>query len=160
MPLDAVGKNLKTHALFILSEFSVNDSSIFVKMDSNEMEKFMEEFHTAGEGVLTINTEAQCFYTSTKAKPGWPDVWIAIHPLTSVDGIEILNFYILIGRPRSRGIITMDTDKYKAGVRDDQQLALIDYKLLTNEDDIEALLDGERLKKFQLTTNIHHTVYS
>lgn len=141
VPLEAVGKNLGEHPLFVLSGFTVNDSSIFLKMDSSEIEKFTEEFHN-GKGVLTKNSEAQCFYSSSKAKPGWPDIWIAIDPQISVDGREIVNFYSFIGRPRSKGILTLDTNKYTAGVRDDQQLALIDYKFLTNPDDVEALLDG------------------
>lgn len=132
------------HPLFILSGFSVNDSSIFLQVDSSEMEQFMEEFHN-GYGVLTKNTEAQCFYTSSKAKPGWPDTWIAIHPMPSVDGVEILNFYVVVGRPQSKGTIALDANKYRAGVRDDQQLALIDYKLLTNPDDVEALLEGKTI---------------
>lgn len=137
-----MGKNLVEHPLFVLSGFAVNDSSIFLKMDSTEIEKFTEEFHH-GKGVMTRNTEAQCFITSAKARPGWPDIWIAIHPLTSVDGREVLNFYSVIGRPQSKGIVTLDANKYKAGARDDQQLALIDYQFFNHPDDVEALLDGK-----------------
>lgn len=147
--VEAVGKNLIEHPLFVLSGFAVNDSSIFLKMESSQIQKFTDEFHN-GEGVLTKNTEAQCFMTSSKATPGWPDIWIAIHPLPSVDGIEILNFYSIIGRPQSKGFLSLDANKYKAGVRDDQQLALIDYQFLTHPDDIEALLDGNRINDFWL----------
>lgn len=127
----------------------MNDSSIFLKMESSQIMKFTNEFHN-GEGILTKNTEAQCFITSSKARPGWPDIWIAIHPLPSVDGAEILNFYSIIGRPQSKGIFSLDANKYRAGVRDDQQLALIDYRFLSHPDDIEALLDGNRLNDFWL----------
>lgn len=140
-----MGKNLGDHPLFVMSGFAVNDSSIFLKLDSTDIQKITEEFHN-GEGVLTKNTEAQCFFTSSKAKPGWPDIWIAIHPRPSVDGTEILNFYSVIGRPRSKGTLALDVNKYESGIRDDQQLALIDYKFLTNADDIEALLDGKSVK--------------
>lgn len=150
VPLEAVGKNLGEHPLFVLSGFAVNDSSIFLKLDSTEIEKIAEEFHK-GEGVLTKNTEAQCFFTSSKARPDWPDIWIAIHPRPSVDGTEILSFYSFIGRPRSKGTLTLNVNKYVAGIRDDQQLALIDYKFLTNADDIEALLEGKMVKYLMIT---------
>ncbi|KAJ6635171.1 4-pyridoxate dehydrogenase [Pseudolycoriella hygida] len=145
VPLEAVGKNLIEHTLFVLSGLSVNDSSIFLDLNSSEIETVTQQFHS-GDGILTVNTEAQCFFTSSKSsKKGWPDVWIAIHPRTGSDGTKNLNFYPIIARPKSRGILSMDSLKYKAGVRDDQQLALIDYKFLTHPDDIEALLDGIKL---------------
>lgn len=150
VPLEAIGKNLVEHPLFVLPGFAVNDSSIFLKVDSSQIEQITDEFHNDGNGALTKNTEVQCFIASSKARPGWPDIWIAIHPLPSVDGSEILNFYTFVGRPRSRGSITLDTEKYRAGVRDDQQLALIDYRLLSNPDDVDVLLEGELMEKLFL----------
>lgn len=145
--LEALGKNLGEHQLFILPGFAVNDSSIFLKIGTSEIEKISEDFNN-GEGVLTQTTQAQCFITSSKARPGWPDLWIQIHPVTSVDDKEVLNFYNILGRPKSKGIFTLDTDKYKEGVRDDVQLAQIDYKLLTHPDDMEALLEGNVIEIF------------
>lgn len=141
VPLEAVGKNLGEHPLFILPGFAVNDSSIFLKVDASEIVQLSEEYHN-GEGVLTKISIAQCFIASSKAKPGWPDLWIEINPRISVDGSEVINFYNIVGRPQSKGILTLDTDKYKAGVRDDVQLALIDYKFLTHPDDVDVMLDG------------------
>lgn len=94
---------------------------------------------------MTIVSEGpQCFIASSKADPDWPDLWIEIHPIVSVDGKEQrIYFYNVVGRPQSKGLLSLDTDKYKAGVRDDVQLALIDYRLLTHPDDVEAMLDGK-----------------
>ncbi|KAG4076679.1 hypothetical protein HA402_001966 [Bradysia odoriphaga] len=142
VPLEAVGKNLGEHPLFVLPGFAVNDSSIFLKVDSSQIDKITEEFHNDGDGVLTKNTEVQCLIASSKARPGWPNIWIAIHALPSVDGTEILNFYTFIGRPHSKGSVTLDAEKYRAGVRDDQKLALIDYRFLTDPDDVDAMLDA------------------
>lgn len=142
VPLEAIGKNLVEHPLFVLPGFAVNDSSIFLQVDSSQIDRISEQFHNDGDGVLTKNTEVQCFITSSKARPGWPDIWIAIHALPSVNGSEILNFYTFLGRPQSKGSVTLDAVKYRSGVRDDQQLASIDYRFLTDVDDVDALLDA------------------
>lgn len=140
--MEAVGKNLGEHPLFILPGFSVNDSSIFPKMNSSEMEKMLEEYQN-GKGVLTLISQAQSFLTSSMAEPDWPNLWIQINPGIRVDGAEeYINFFNIIGRPQSKGIFTMDTEKYKAGIRDDVQLAVIDFKLLSHPGDLESMLDG------------------
>lgn len=129
------------HPLFVLPEFAVNEFA--VKIDSAHIDKVTGEFHNGGNGVLTKNTEVQCFIASSKARPGWPDIWIVNHVWPSVDGRESPIFYTFIGRPRSKGTVTMDAEKFKAGVRDDQQLALIDYRFLADPDDVEILLEGK-----------------
>lgn len=142
VPLPAVGKNLGEHPLIVLPGFTVNDSSIFPRMDSSEIEKILHGYHN-GEGVLTIISQAQSFLTSSKAEPGWPNLWIQINPVIQVDEAEQhINFFNIIGRPQSKGIFTLDTEKYKAGIRDDEQLALIDFKLLSHPGDVESMLDG------------------
>lgn len=155
MPLEAVGKNLVDHHAFSIPGFSVNDSSLFPKISSSEIETILEEYHN-GRGMLTyIQDGPQCFITSSKAEAGWPDLWIQITPVIRLDDeAQRINFYNMVGRPKSTGIITLDTDKYKAGIRDDVQLALIDYKLLTHPDDIDVLLDGNKNWTFALRTAI------
>jgi len=77
------------------------------------------------------------------AEPGWPDLWIEINPGINIDGGEShIEFINVIGRPQSKGLLTFDADKYKAGIRDDVQLALIDCKYLTHPDDTEVMLEG------------------
>lgn len=144
--MEAVGRNLGEHPSFIMSGFTVNDTSLFPKIDSSTIEKMAEEFHN-GEGVLTLISEGpQCFVASSKADPSWPDLWLEMHPQISIDGSEQeIYFYDVVGRPKSRGTITLDTDKYKAGIRDDVELALIDYNFLSHPDDIETLLEGNNV---------------
>lgn len=158
VPIEAIGKNLIEHATFPIQGFQVNDSSLFPKMDPSVTANVSEEYHK-GEGLLTthitatynneqgvltlISVGAQCFIVSSKAETEWPDIWIEMQPFVSVDGKEHgINLYSIIGRPRSRGLLTIDTDKYKAGIRDDVQLAVIDYKLLTHPDDVDIMLEG------------------
>jgi len=143
VPLEAVGKNLGNHPSFTMRGFTVNDTSFFPRMESSLTEKILEEFHN-GEGILTINPQGpQCFIASSNAEPSWPDLWIEMHPFTSVDDDEQrIYFYNVIGRPKSRGFLTMDTEKYKAGIRDDVELSLIDLQFLTHPDDVVAMLDG------------------
>lgn len=123
------------------------------------MANITEEYHR-GEGLLTthvtaasINDQgvliltsvgAQCFITSSKAEIGWPDIWIEMQPFVSIDGTDKgINFYSVIGRPLSKGMITLDADKYISGLRDDVQLALIDYQLLAHPDDVDIMLEGK-----------------
>lgn len=141
--LEAVGQNLGEHASFTMTGLSVNDSSLFLKIKSSETEKILEQYHN-GEGVLSASADgAQCFIRSSKAEPDWPNLFIGLNPVVSVDDEEQrINFLNILGRPKSRGTLTLDTNKYKAGIRDDVDLALIDYKLLTHPDDVEAMLEG------------------
>lgn len=143
VPLEAVGKNLGEHPSFIMTGFTVNDTSLFPKMDASDTEKILRDYEN-GEGILTIVSEGpQAFIVSSVAEPGWPDLWLEIHPQISVNGADQrISFYNVIGRPSSRGTFSMDTDKYKAGIRDDVELSLIDYQLLTHPDDVVAMLDG------------------
>lgn len=145
VPLEAVGKNLENHIALPVPGFTANDSSLFPKISSSEAEKIMEEYHN-GEGMLTyIQDGPQSYITSSKAEPGWPDILIQITPSIRVDDEEQrISLYSILGRPKSKGILTLDADKYKEGIRDDVQLALIDYQHLTHPDDIEVILEGNK----------------
>lgn len=97
----------------------------------------MEQYHNGGGGTLSLSTDgSQSFIRSSKAEPDWPNLWIQIQPEVSVDEEE--------QGPKSKGTLTFDTNKYKAGIRDDAEFALIDYKFLTHPDDIEAILEGTK----------------
>jgi choline dehydrogenase-like flavoprotein len=115
-------------------------------MDSSELEKIMADFHN-GEGILKLITEAQqAFIVSSKAEAGWPDIWISMDPNIRIDDQELeIHFFDILGRPQSKGTLTLDTDKYKAGIKDDVELALIDYQFLSHPDDMEVLLDGVKV---------------
>lgn len=158
VPLEAVGKNLIEHPTVPLLGFSVNDSSLFLNTDPSLLKNISDEYHR-GEGLLTTHNTAanvndqgalllssvgaQCFIVSSKAERDWPDIWIEMQPFVSIDGTDKgINFYSVIGRPLSKGKLTLDTEKYKAGVRDDVQLALIDYQLLAHPDDVDIMLEG------------------
>lgn len=149
--LEAVGKNLVEHVAFMVSGFSVNDSSSFQRFNSSDTASIWEEYHN-GKGILTLGWSldaAGSFIVSPKAEPDWPDLIIGMRGVIGVDDEEQrITFYNVIGRPKSRGLLTLDTDKYKSGIRDDVQLALIDFKLLTHADDIDALLHGNEVAHF------------
>ncbi|KAG4079688.1 hypothetical protein HA402_009074 [Bradysia odoriphaga] len=145
VPFEAVGKNLGEHPSFIMTGFTVNDTSLFPDIRSEDVEKILAEYEK-GDGVLSFVSEGpQAFIRSSVAEPEWPDLWLEMHPLVSINGAEQrINFYNVIGRPRSRGTFSMDTAKYRAGIRDDVELALIDYQFLTHPDDVTAMMDGVR----------------
>lgn len=127
-----------------MSGFTVNDTSLFPSIRSDEVEQIVADFEK-GEGVLTHVSEGpQCFIASSVAEPGWPDLWLEIHTHVRInDAPQQVTFYNIIGRPSSRGTFSMDTEKYKAGIRDDVELALIDYQFFTHPDDVTAMLDGK-----------------
>lgn len=143
MPLEALGKNLADHSAIMLSGFSLNDTSLFRKITSSETEKVLEQYHN-GDGIMTVPRDgAQCFIESSKAEPGWPDLWIRMITPVVIDNDDLqISIFNILGRPKSKGIFSIDTDKYKQGIRDDVQLALIDYKYLTHPDDMDAMLEG------------------
>lgn len=140
--IEAVGKEISEHVSVTLP-FIVNDTSQFIHVNSNETENILENYHN-GHGVLATRHEgAQCFIRSSKATVDWPDLMIGAHPTLTIDNdSQIVNMYVVLGRPQSRGEYTMNTTAYKDGIRDDEQLALIDYKLLTHSDDVDAMIEG------------------
>lgn len=143
VPLEAVGKNLVEHATLILRDFSVNDTSLFLSIKSSETEEYLEQYQN-GEGILSrTSVGPQSFIRSSQAEPDWPNLWIMMQPSVRVDDAEQrINFYNILAIPKSKGTLSLDPIKYRAGTRDDTELALIDYQLLTHPDDIEAQLDG------------------
>lgn len=145
--MSAVGKSISEHVSVTLP-FKVNDTSSFIHINSKDTESILESYHN-GHGVLATRHEgAQCFIRSSKAEPDWPDMMIGAHPTLGIDDdAQIVNIYVVLGRPQSRGEYSMNTTAYKLGIRDDEQLALIDYKLLTHADDIDAMVDGESILK-------------
>ncbi len=142
--MEAVGKNLAEHPGFSVRDFTVNDTTLFPKIDAADFEKTLSDFEN-GKGVLTLLTEGQqCFIRSSVAESGWPDLWIEMRPMYRVnDDEQHIRFYSVVGRPKSRGTLSLNAEKYKAGIRDDVQLALIDYQFLTHPDDIVVMLEGK-----------------
>jgi choline dehydrogenase len=147
VPLESVGQNLGEHASIILSPFKVNDSSLFTRIHPEDTEKLVRQYHEEQSGVLAeLHEGPQLFAESSFADPGWPDIWIAINPHVMFgDEEQILSFYVVHGRPKSRGYVSLNATKYKAGIRDDVQLAEIDFKLLTHPEDVDVLLEGIKL---------------
>lgn len=159
VPIEAVGKNLIEHPTIAIKGFRANDSSLFLNVDPSLLQNITDEYHN-GEGLLTTHiTEAslndngvltltsvgaQCFISSSKSVRDWPDIWIEMQPFVSVDGHHSgVHFFSVIGRPSSKGTLTLDTTKYKAGIRNDVDLALIDYQLLAHPDDVDVMLEGK-----------------
>ena len=87
--------------------------------------------------------------TSSRAiadgQTGWPDIQIDfIDGFTSnpVQDPHQVRLYVILGRPKSRGVMTLNATAYKLGVRDDEELALIDYNILSDPTDVEVLVEG------------------
>ncbi|XP_037024090.1 glucose dehydrogenase [FAD, quinone]-like [Bradysia coprophila] len=148
VPLEAVGKHLQDHTMFPLFGFSTNDSSAFQKIDSSEIEKIMTDFHNGKGPLTTTGVGCHSFIVSSKADPHWPNfrIDLTVGMLAQLAETKpTVGFIVVLSRPKSIGSLTMDTDKYRAGIRDDEQLAIIDYNILTHPDDIDVILEGIRL---------------
>jgi len=144
VPLDAVGKGMSEHPSVIVTDFALNENdAMYPRIRENDTEKLIEDFRR-GEGIFTMLLEGpQCFVESTKATPGWPDLWIEISPkIRTDDSPQNMLFIVVLGRPQSRGYIALNGTLYQEGIRDDTQLALIDFGLVTHPDDMDALVEG------------------
>lgn len=143
VPLESVGKHLNEHPSILLSPFYVNDSSLFPRIHPDDTEKLIEDYRQ-GKGLLTLLTEGpQCFKASSRAESGWSNLWITMaSQIRTAQVPQVVRFFVVNGRPKSRGSVTLDTELYKAGIKDDVQLALIDLALLTESDDVEDMLEG------------------
>lgn len=152
MPSEAVGKNLQEHPSFRLGGSSTTDLSHFSNLNTSEAEKIFEQFHN-GYGPLSFSLGgAQCFIRSSNAEPEWPNLFIPFVARLNADGDEQqITFVNVLGRPKSRGTLTLDANKYRAGIRDDVELALIDFKHLTHPDDLNSMLEGRNEAKCSYT---------
>lgn len=144
VPLESVGKLMSGHPSINLTPFHVSNTSLFPKIDPEDTENLIEDYRE-GKGILTsLLGGPQCFKTSTRAELGWPNLWISmISSIRTEDVPQVVSFFTAVGRARTRGSISLDTKLYRAGVRDDTQLGLIDFGPLNDPNDVEDMLEGE-----------------
>jgi len=153
---------LDDHPAIVLSPFHVNDSSLFPRINPEDTEKLIEEYRQ-GKGILASLTEGpQCFKASSRAESGWPNIWTAMAAsIRTSDVPQVVSFYTVLGRQRSKGSVSLNTELYKAGIRDDVQLALIDFGLLRDPADVEDLVEGNgALSKINDTTSHNYSILS
>ena len=132
-----------SHPALGLAPFHVYNSSLFPRINPEDTEKLIEDFRQ-GKGLLTsLLGGPQCFKCSSRVESGWPNLWIAMVPdIRTEDVLQSVSLFSVLGRPLSRGFISLNATLYKAGVRDDVQLALLDLGLLRHPDDVEDMLEG------------------
>jgi choline dehydrogenase len=150
VPLPAVGQNVAEHPAIWLGPFHPEDGnySLFHQvMHPEATEQYVDEFRR-GVGPLTFLGEGpQAFKVTSRARPDWPNVSVTIHllPIRNMADPPTVFFYIVLGRPQSKGHISLNGTAWKAGIRDDVQLAEIDFNFLSNTEDREDLLEGVQL---------------
>ncbi|XP_035715873.1 oxygen-dependent choline dehydrogenase isoform X2 [Folsomia candida] len=157
VPLPALGENVSEHPALWLGPWypeSDNISLFHQVMHPDATEAFVAQY-LRGEGPLAYLGEGpQMFKVTSRALPDWPNLSVTIHlqPIRNPGDRPTVFFYVVLGRPQSKGKVTMNSTAYKAGIRDDVQLAEIDFNFLSHPDDAEDLLEG-----IQLVFNITET---
>ena len=113
-------------------------------------EESIKQYSKNGDGLLKYGpVGAQAFMTSSRAvadgEAGWPDVQIDLNDEFTVSQVkdpQQIHFYVVLGRPKSKGTIGLNATAYKMGVRRDEELALVDYNILSDPTDVKVLVEG------------------
>jgi len=100
------------------------------------------------DGLLSeTGVKAQAFLVSTIAKNegerDWPDIQ-SIWGVGSVQpgGKYFAEMGVVLGRPKGTGTLKLNTKQYLKGERRNTRLAVIDYQLFQNEEDVLRALEG------------------
>ncbi|ODM95747.1 Oxygen-dependent choline dehydrogenase 1 [Orchesella cincta] len=153
--LASVGQNLGDHLHLSISDIQYNASILpYVPRmpEDREFEDMLQEYIETGEGILGILQEGVVGYVvSSRAKQAgeetWPDIQFAYDPMCpapSGDDLPTSCFYLFNGRTKMRGEMRLNATAYKNGVKNDVELALIDYRVFEGEaaSDMDVLLEG------------------
>jgi len=152
-----VGQYLQNHQGVFLGPFSTNDSSKFLSVSNNLTEGLFEQYVNLKEDGVLSRTEqdVQGFFVSPQANAAGEGLWPDIHLiLTSINRFDLSGpnppnqFWINLGATRQElnkdilGYIALNTTAYKIGIRDNTELAIIDFKFLTSSRDYDVLISG------------------
>ncbi|CAL8130342.1 unnamed protein product [Orchesella dallaii] len=166
--IPSLGENLVDHLMLILTDIHYNSSIvpyIPIMPQEKEFEEMIQKYQETGEGILgSLQRGPQAYIVSTRAKQEgegeWPDFQIVYAPMCPAaegDNFPTSCMFVLLGRPKSRGSLRLNTTAYKEGIRsDDVKLAVIDYKIFEGESssDLDVLVEGVEfmLKVLNTTT--------
>ncbi|XP_021958610.2 glucose dehydrogenase [FAD, quinone] isoform X2 [Folsomia candida] len=150
--LPGVGQNLGDHPLAQLT-FEIGNAAAAAAFDAilpeSDFEKELIKFHsTPRDGVFAKIRAQQAFLVSSRAKEngekGWPDI-LLISTLFPEQNTSQMYFSIALGRPRSRGSVTLNRKAYLSREVNDENLAAIDLGSLADHTDLEVMLEALRM---------------
>jgi len=164
-----VGRNLQEHAGVLLGPFTVTDPSKLSNVENNLTQATFKKYldHKRETVLSETGLGPQAFFVSPIAKEkdesDWPDVQF-FHVGTNFGGSGTsstsppnqFSVAILIGRPEffeeSLGTVKLNTSAFLEGERNNDALALIDYKYLESEQDYKVLRYGKYIYSVILTS--------
>lgn len=137
----------------MISDFKFNSSAdaYIPRIPESELETEITRYHETGEGPLgELQEGPQLLFASTRAiqagQADWADGKVAIDPacplVVNDDQETRACFFVEIGRPRSKGTLKLNTTAYLDGSTNFVDLAVIDFKGLSDESDMDVFLEG------------------
>lgn len=153
-----VGQNLRDHAGVFLQFRADNTSDTFLPVgEESSLEDELIKFQSVESAGLYSRNDlghAQAFFVSSVAKSRgestWPDIQIVFKQTVRVGHTapQMITMHTIANRLESQGVVQFSSNKYLGGERDAVELAEIDYNLMTNENDVQILMEGEKLLNF------------
>lgn len=141
-----VGTHMEDHP-GLRAVFTINDTSKLRNVYNNlTAQKISQYFKSGDDGILSeLAYGPQGFFVTPNAKEAgeedWPDIQF-IHQGDMETASNKLIMVVMLNRPKGAGEIRLNTEAWRKGERDNTKLALIDFKYLEVEKDVETFLQG------------------
>lgn len=160
MELPGVGQNLRNHP-FVILRFTANnpDWTLLSRLQETDVEKELGTYHShQSGGFYTLQQfSPQAFIVSSEAiangECDWPDIQLLLQSHALIGEAErTLAVEIVVGRPTSVGEIGLNTSSFLEGERYDPNLALVDFRMLSEAHDVDVMIEGRYCEYQQLRT--------
>jgi len=120
----------------------------FANLTENDFNTYFEK---RGDGLLSESvSRVQGFFVSNiskeKGESNWPDIRLLWNRGNVPQGGKVYDSVaIIMARTEARGSLKLNTKAYLQGKRKNEDLALINYPLFENEEDLLRVREGERI---------------
>ncbi|KAJ6640130.1 Glucose dehydrogenase [FAD, quinone], partial [Pseudolycoriella hygida] len=150
-----VGKNLRDHCAVSLAftAFSPN-TTLMPRLYEEELEDELMKYldPNTRHGYFTVFDKPQAFLVSPVAKSegeeDWPDLQV-VYTLWNVSAVverhettREFKLSVILNRHKSVGELVFDTDAYLDGKREANDLVLVDYRLFSEDTDVDRQIYG------------------
>lgn len=150
-----VGKNLRDHCAVSLAFTAYSPNATLMPLlyedeFENELTKFLDP--NGRHGYFTVFDKPQAFIVSPVAKSDgeedWPDLQV-VYTLWNVTSVierhettREFKLSVVLNRHKSVGELVFDVDAYLNGKREANDLVLVDYRLYSEDSDVEKQIHG------------------
>jgi hypothetical protein len=147
--VEGVGKNLRNQISVDLQFMAGKpNNSLFPVLTDNEVEeelKKYERFPRSGYFARVLAGPLAFIVSSITKQEGdknWPDIQLFRRAPELGDPTSEVVLTVTLTRGKSVGQIGFDSAAYLSGERNDTRLALVDFKSLSEQRDVTALIEG------------------